>query len=73
MGMSTVWETVALKHSGARVCGISLISNLAAGMALGADGKPEELDHFAILDACKASSRAILRAILLTVESLPAH
>ncbi len=73
VGMSTVWETVALKHSGARVCGISLISNLAAGMALGADGKPEELDHFAILDACKASSRAILRAILLTVESLPAH
>lgn len=69
VGMSTVWETVALKHSGARVCGISLISNLAAGMALGADGKPEELDHFAILDACKSSSKSILRAILLSASA----
>jgi len=68
VGMSTVWETVALKHSGARVCAVSLISNLAAGLALGADGKPEELDHFAILDACKSSSKGILKAILLTAE-----
>jgi hypothetical protein len=45
-----------------------LISNLAAGLALGADGKPEELDHFAILDACKSSSKGILKAILLTAE-----
>jgi purine-nucleoside phosphorylase len=66
--MSTVWETVALKHSGARVCGISLISNIAAGLSGGADGEPEELDHFAILDACKTSSTRILRAILLSVE-----
>ena len=68
VGMSTVWETVALKHSGARVCGISLISNIAAGLSGGADGEPEELDHFAILDACKTSSTGILRAILLSVE-----
>ena len=68
VGMSTVWETVALKHSGARVCGISLISNIAAGLSDGADGEPEELDHFAILDACKTSSTGILRAILTSVE-----
>jgi purine-nucleoside phosphorylase len=68
VGMSTVWETIALKHSGARVCGISLISNLAAGLQGGADGQPEELDHFAILDACKSSSIGILRGILLSVE-----
>ena len=67
--MSTVWETIALKHSGARVCALSLISNLAAGLALGKDGKPEELDHFAILDACKTSSTKILHGILCTVES----
>jgi purine-nucleoside phosphorylase len=68
VGMSTVWETLALKHSGARICGISLISNLAAGLSDGPDGEPEELDHFAILDASKSSSRGILRAILNAVE-----
>jgi purine-nucleoside phosphorylase len=68
VGMSTVWETVALKHTGARVCGISLISNIAAGLSDGADGEPEELDHFAILDACKASSTGILKGILNTVQ-----
>ena len=69
VGMSTVWETIALKHSGARVCALSLISNLAAGLALGKDGKPEELDHFAILDACKSSSTKILHGIHCAVES----
>ena len=69
VGMSTVWETIALKHSGARICALSLISNLAAGLALGKDGRPEELDHFAILDACKTSSVGILRGILQTAEA----
>ena len=32
VGMSTVWEAIALKHSGAKVAGLSLISNLGAGM-----------------------------------------
>jgi purine-nucleoside phosphorylase len=68
VGMSTVWETIALKHSGARVCALSLISNIAAGLSGGPDGEPEELDHFAILDACRASSTGILRAILLAAE-----
>jgi purine-nucleoside phosphorylase len=66
VGMSTVWETIALKHSGANVFALSLISNVAAG--LGANPN-EELDHFAILDACKSSSTGILKAILLSVES----
>ena len=71
VGMSTVWETLALKHSGARICGISLISNLAAGLSDGPDGEPEELDHFAILDASKTSSRGILKGILTAVEKTP--
>lgn len=32
VGMSTVHEVIAARHAGARVCGISLISNLAAGI-----------------------------------------
>ena len=70
VGMSTVWETVALKHSGARVNALSLISNLGAGMERGSDGTPIELDHFAILDNCKSSSVGILKGILLTACNL---
>lgn len=33
VGMSTVIEVVAARHAGMRVCGISLISNLAAGIS----------------------------------------
>ena len=65
VGMSTVWETIALKHSGATVFALSLISNVAAGLSANPN---EELDHFAILDACKSSSTGILKAILLSVE-----
>ena len=68
VGMSTVWETIALKHTGARVFALSLISNVAAGLSEGPGGELHELDHFAILDACKSSSTAIMRAILLAVE-----
>ena len=68
VGMSTVWETIALKHSGAKVCALSLISNRAAGLAVNGAGELEELDHFAILDACKSSSAAIMKGILKTMN-----
>jgi purine-nucleoside phosphorylase len=69
VGMSTVWETIALKHSGAQVNALSLISNLAAGMERAKDGSAVELDHFAILDACKNSSIGILKGILNVVAT----
>ena len=39
VGMSTACEALAAKHMGLEVCGISCITNMAAGMS----GKP--LDH----------------------------
>ncbi len=62
VGMSTVWESVALKHSGARIAGLSLISNLAAGMS------DETLDHLKILETCRSSAAKILRALQLFLE-----
>lgn len=63
VGMSTVWETTAMKHTNATVVGTSLISNPGAGYSGTA-----ELDHFAILEACKVSSIKILKGILVSVE-----
>ncbi len=58
VGMSTVWEAIALVHSGAQVAGFSLISNLGCGLDPGV-----VLDHFQILETSKASARKITQAL----------
>jgi len=45
VGMSTVLETIAARHLGAEVLGISLVTNQAAGMS------EENLDHEDVLEA----------------------
>ncbi len=50
VGMSTVHETIAARALGARVLGVSLVTNLAAGMT------GEHLDHKEVLEAGKASA-----------------
>ena len=53
VGMSTVHEVIAARHVGAEVLGLSLVTNLAAG--LGAD----HLDHAEVLEAGQASAEAM--------------
>jgi purine-nucleoside phosphorylase len=60
VGMSTVWEAIALKHSGASVSGLSLISNPGCGL----DPQAAPLDHHQIVEACRKSAAQIVRAIL---------
>jgi len=59
VGMSTVWEAIALRHSGARFAGLSLISNHAAGMG------GESLDHLEIIKTCRSSAAKIIAAVEL--------
>jgi purine-nucleoside phosphorylase len=50
VGMSTVLEAIAARHLGAEVLAISLVSNLAAGLA------PHGLDHAEVVAAGKAAA-----------------
>lgn len=60
VGMSTVWEAISLHHSQAQTTGLSLISNLAAGLS------EELLDHESVLKTCRCSAHEIIGALLET-------
>ena len=53
VGMSTVHETIAARHAGAEVLGLSLVTNLAAGLG-GAT-----LDHQEVIEAGQAAAEAM--------------
>ena len=53
VGMSTVLEAIAARAEGLDVLGISLVTNLAAGMT------GEKLDHAEVLEAGKASAARV--------------
>jgi purine-nucleoside phosphorylase len=60
--MSTVLETIAARHLGAEVLGVSLVTNAAAGMT------DQDLDHAEVLKAAAdAAPRmlALLRGVLM--------
>lgn len=61
VGMSTALESIAAREAGAEVLGISLVTNLAAGMT----GQP--LSHEEVLQAGRDSATrmgALLRQVL---------
>lgn len=62
VGMSTVWETIALRHSGARVAGLSMISNFAAGLS------EQALVHDDIVKTCRSSAAQIIKCVSLFLE-----
>jgi purine-nucleoside phosphorylase len=64
VGMSTALETIAAREGGADVLGISLVTNIAAGLA----GQP--LDHLEVLAAGRAAAErmgTLLEKVLRTL------
>ncbi len=53
VGMSTTLEAIAARHAGMEVLGVSLVTNLAAGIS------PEPLDHTEVLEAGRAAGPRI--------------
>lgn len=64
VGMSTVYETIAAREAGVDVLGISLVTNLAAGVT----GEP--LNHEEVLAAGKAAAQDMGELLAQLVESL---
>jgi len=56
-GMSTVYEVIAANHMGIPICGISCITNLAAGMT----GEP--LSHLEVIETTKRSYQTFAKLL----------
>jgi purine-nucleoside phosphorylase len=66
VGMSTVQEVIAARHLGIRVLGISVVTNMAAGVL------PEKIDHEAVLEVggrAAGSVTALLRELVPTLSA----
>lgn len=64
VGMSTVVEAIAANHCGMRICGISFISNLAAGMS----GKP--LNHKEVQEAADEAAQKFTRLVTKSIQKM---
>ena len=64
VGMSTVVEAIAANHAGMKICGISCISNLAAGMS----GKP--LNHKEVQEAADAASKKFSKLVYESIQKM---
>jgi purine-nucleoside phosphorylase len=67
IGMSTVGEAIAARHMGVRIAGLSLITNMAAGVA---DAALAHEDVVACAQRANAAMTRLLHAFLAHVPSI---
>jgi len=65
VGMSTVWEAIALKHRGAEITGLSFISNYGCGLV-----DSSALDHNDVLNQGKQSAEKLINSLFSFFEEL---
>jgi purine-nucleoside phosphorylase len=65
VGMSTVPETIVARHSGLHVLGLSMVTNMAAGLGV------EKLSHAQTLRQAQAASERACAALAAIVQYLP--
>jgi purine-nucleoside phosphorylase len=65
VGMSTVPETIVARHAGLHVLGLSMVTNMAAGMGA------EQLSHAHTLRQAQAASERACAALAAIVQDLP--
>lgn len=66
VGMSTVVEAIAANHMGMKICGVSCISNLAAGMS------ENPLSHKEVQEAADMAAPAFKRLVTEAVKGMAA-
>ena len=64
VGMSTACEAIAARHAGMRVCGISIVSNLASGIS------EEELSHLDVQKVADERAPQFERLVTSIIEKL---
>jgi purine-nucleoside phosphorylase len=64
IGMSTVPETIAANHLGVRVCGVSCITNLGAGLS------PQKLTHQEVIDNSQMGADKLKRVLEKAIPRL---
>ena len=64
VGMSTVVEAIAANHMGMRICGISFISNLAAGIS------NSPLSHEEVKEAADRVGQKFQSLVKLVISSI---
>ena len=62
VGMSTVPESIAANHAGLKVCGISCITNLAAGIS------KEKLSHDDVKDVANMAMEKFTKLVTTVVK-----